>query len=115
MGIASDAYEKAKAFVAPLNNTEKIAIVIASSFTGDNSSWTAYSNTDGVDGLNFYYFVSAFPMTNALTQTWNRDLFAAQFEAVGKEYFGTGNDVVDGALLGPLGRVPEGLCLCLEG
>jgi beta-glucosidase len=47
-------------------------------------------------------------MTNALTQTWNRDLIAAQFKAVGDEYFAMGYNVVDGALLGPLGRVPEG-------
>jgi beta-glucosidase len=48
-------------------------------------------------------------MGNALTQTWNRDLIAAQFKAVGEEYFGTGHNMVDGALLGPLGRVPEGM------
>lgn len=81
---------------------------MATSFTGTNKSWTAYSNTDGVDGLNFYYFVSAFPMTNALTMTWNRALISAQFKAVGDEYFATGNNMVDGALLGPLGRVPQG-------
>jgi hypothetical protein len=108
LGIAADAYEKAKAFIAPLNNTQKIAIVMATSFTSDNASWSAYTNTDGVDGLNFYFFVSAFAMGNALTQTWNRDLIAAQFGAVGAEYFATGNNMVDGALLGPLGRVPEG-------
>lgn len=77
MGIASDAYEKAKAFVALLNTTEKIAIAIASSFTSANASWDAYLNTDGVDGLNFYYFVSSFPMTNALIQTWDRTLINA--------------------------------------
>lgn len=109
LGIASDAYEKAKAFVAPLNVTQKIAIVMASDFTSDNASWTAYTNTDGVDGINFYYYVSGFCMGNALTQTWNRDLIEAQFKAVGEEYFGTGHNMVDGALLGPLGRVPQGL------
>lgn len=108
LGIASDAYAKAKAFVAPLTNAEKIKIVIASSFEGTNSSWSAYRNTDGVDGLNFYFFVSAFTMTNALTQTWDRDLFSAHFQAVGEEYFGQGLNLVDGALLGPLGRVPQG-------
>lgn len=108
LGVAAEAYEKAKAFVTPLNTTEKIAIVMASSFTGTNSSWTKYSNTDGVCGLNFYYYVSAFPMTNALTMTWNRELISEQFKAIGEEYFATGNDVVDGALLSPLGRVPQG-------
>lgn len=108
LGIASDAYEKAKAFVAGLNSTQKIAIVMASSFTSDNASWTAYANTDGVSGINFYFHVSGFVMNNALTQTWDRDLIAAQYKAIGVEYLGTGHNVVDGALLGPLGRVPEG-------
>lgn len=80
----------------------------ASSFTGKNASWSAYENSDGVNGLNFYYFVSAFPTINALTQTWDRSLINAQFEAIGKEYLATGHNVVDSALLGPLGRVPEG-------
>jgi beta-glucosidase len=105
-GIASSAYAKAKAFVSQLNSTQKIAIVMASDFEGSHASWTAYTNTDGVAGLNFYYNVTAFALTNALTQTWNRELFAAQFKAIGERYFGTGHNVVDGALLGPLGRVP---------
>lgn len=109
LGIASDAYEKAKAFVAPLNETQRIAIVMASSFTSDNASWSAYTNTDGVSGLNFYMFVSGFPMGNTNTMTWNRDLIAAPFAAVGQEYFNTGHNVIDGALLGPLGRVTEGM------
>ncbi|KAJ5682768.1 beta-glucosidase D [Penicillium macrosclerotiorum] len=108
LGIASEAYTKAKEFVAQLNNTEKISIVKASSFKHSNISWEAYENTDGVSGLNFYYYVSAFPMGNALTQTWNRDLISAQFKAVGEEYRAIGYNLVDGALLGPLGRVPEG-------
>lgn len=91
-----------------MTNAEKIKIVIASDFESTNASWSAYRNTDGVDGLNFYFFVSAFTMTNALTQTWDRDLFSAHFQAVGEEYFGQGLNLVDGALLGPLGRVPQG-------
>lgn len=86
---------------------------MASSFENANSSWNAYANTDGVSGLNFYYHVSGFVMGNALTQTWNRDLIAAQFSAIGDEYFATGYNVVDGALLGPLGRVPQGESMLL--
>lgn len=108
LGIASDAYVKAKAFIAPLTNAEKIKIITASDFDSGNSSWSPYTSNDGVDGLNFYFFVSAFSMTNALTQTWDRNLFAAQFKAVGEEYLGQGMNFVDGALLGPLGRVPQG-------
>lgn len=94
--------------MSQLTNEQKALIANASSFSSNNVSWSEYENTDGVSGLNFYYYVSAFPMGNALTQTWNRDLAAAQFEAVGKEYKAVGYNLVDGALLGPLGRVPEG-------
>lgn len=80
----------------------------ASSFTGTNGSWSAYKNTDGVNGINFYFYVSAFTAANALTQTWDRDLYTAQFQALGDEYFSMGLNLIDGALLGPLGRVPEG-------
>ncbi|KAH6664917.1 glycoside hydrolase family 3 C-terminal domain-containing protein [Halenospora varia] len=106
---SAEACAKAKACVTPLNTIQKIAIVMASSFTSDNAPWTAYTNTDGVSGLNFYMYVSAFPKGNANTVTWNRDLITAQFEAASKAYFATGWDVVDGALLGPLGCVPEGI------
>ncbi|KAJ5263290.1 beta-glucosidase D [Penicillium angulare] len=108
LGGASEAYQKAKAFISQLSNEEKSLIVNASSFNRNGVSWSEYENTDGVSGLNFYYYVSAFPMGNALTQTWNRDLAAAQFKAVGDEYKAVGYNLVDGALLGPLGRVPEG-------
>lgn len=48
-------------------------------------------------------------MPNALTMTWNRELIAAQFKALGDEYFASGYSFVDGGpVLGPLGRVPEG-------
>lgn len=53
MGIASDAYEKAKTLVADLNSPERIAVIMTSSSTGKNSSWDVYKNTDGVDGLKF--------------------------------------------------------------
>ncbi|RDW92678.1 hypothetical protein BP5796_02072 [Coleophoma crateriformis] len=108
LGIASDAYEKAKAFVAPLNNTQKIDIITASSFTSGNSSWTGYENQGGVSGLNKFYYVSAFPMGNSIIQTWSRDLIAAQFKAVGDEFFASGVSLVDSVVIGPLGRVPEG-------
>lgn len=81
---------------------------MAGSFTTDNSSWASYVIADSPAGLNKYFYVSAFPMGNGLTQTWNRDLIAAQYEAVGKEFFATGNSMVDAAVLSPLGRVPEG-------
>lgn len=67
------------AFVAPLNSSQKMPIVYASSFTSDNVSWNAYTNTDSVSGLNFYMFVSSFAMGNANTMTWNRDLISQQF------------------------------------
>lgn len=104
LGVASEAYTKAKAFAAQLNNTEKISIVMAQSVSSANASWTSYSLADGVDGLNFYFHVSAFTSSNALAQTWDRSLFGAHFAAVGSEYRALGLDLVDGAVIGPLGR-----------
>jgi hypothetical protein len=55
-----------------------------------------------------YYQVSGFALANALAQTRNRDLIAQQFKAAGDEFFGSGFNEVDGPVLGPLGRVPQG-------
>lgn len=48
-------------------------------------------------------------MGNSIVQTWSRDLIAAQFKAVGDEFFAAGVSLVDSVVIGPLGRVPEGL------
>jgi beta-glucosidase len=105
LGVYADAYEKAKTFVAALNNTEKIAIITGQSIDG---VWTALNNKDGVSGINYQYFVSGFSMANALTMTWDRSHFEAQFKAVGEEFYGMGYNLINGPEAGPLGRTPWG-------
>jgi beta-glucosidase len=86
LGIAQAAYDKASAFVAGLSNEQKIAIVNGGSLSG-NVTWNAYQLRDGEAGVNLQFYVSGFPMVHALTMTWNQDLYAAQFKAVGDEFY----------------------------
>lgn len=107
LGIASDAYEKASLFVQRLTNAQKAKIIVGSSFTGD-VSWTPLASKDGVAGVNMALFVSGFPMINAATMTWNRDLVEAQFKATGEEFYGLGYSLIMGPVASPLGRDPYG-------
>ncbi|KAF7537615.1 hypothetical protein G7054_g3584 [Neopestalotiopsis clavispora] len=107
LGIAQAAYDKATAFVAGLSNDQKITIIGGGSLTG-NATWNTLQLRDGESGVNLQFYVSGFSMVNALTMTWNRDLYAAQFKAVGEEFYALGFQVVDGPLPGALGRVPWG-------
>ncbi|KAF6833223.1 beta-glucosidase D protein [Colletotrichum musicola] len=107
LGSFDDAYQKAKAFVATLDNAAKISIITGQSITG-NATWTALANKDGVSGINYAFYVSGFTMANALTMSWNRELIEQQFRAVGDEFYGMGYNLINGPEPGPLGRVPYG-------
>ncbi|KAF3020075.1 hypothetical protein E8E14_001634 [Neopestalotiopsis sp. 37M] len=107
LGPASDAFEKAKAFIDSLTNEEKAKIIVGSSFTG-NVSWTPLASKDGVPGINMALFVSGFPMPNAATMTWNRDLFKQQFQATGEEFYDMGYNLIQAFVASPLGRDPYG-------
>ncbi|KAF0319592.1 periplasmic beta-glucosidase [Colletotrichum asianum] len=111
LGDFNDAYEKAKAFVATLDNAAKISIITGQSVTSNStsgSSWTALANKDGVSGINYAFYVSGFTMANALTMSWNRELIEQQFRAIGDEFYGMGYNLINGPEPGPLGRVPYG-------
>lgn len=86
LGIAQAAYDKAVAFVAGLSNEQKISVINGGSLSG-NVTWNAYQLRDGESGVNLQFYVSGFSMVHALTMTWNRDLYAAQFKAVGEEFY----------------------------
>lgn len=86
LGIAQAAYDKATAFVAGLSNEQKISIIGGESLEG-NVTWSTLQLRDGESGVNLQFYVSGFSMVNALTMTWNRDLYAAQFKAVGEEFY----------------------------
>jgi len=53
--------------------------------------------------------VLGFPMENGNTVTWNRDLIATQFKAIGDEFFATSHNVINGVVFVTLDPVPEGL------
>jgi len=85
------AYAKAQALVAQLNNTEKVEIITGSDVASVN--WTALQFKDGDQGVISYYDASGFSETSALVQTWDRNLWTLQMEAVGAEMYGKGFQV----------------------
>ncbi|OJJ61476.1 hypothetical protein ASPSYDRAFT_29964 [Aspergillus sydowii CBS 593.65] len=105
LGVYQSAYEKAQTLVSSLNTTEKITVITGGSIDG---VWTALQSKDGMSSVNQQYYVSSFPLGNALAMTWNRSLAYDQFLATGKEFYGVGYNLVNGAVSGPLGRTPWG-------
>ncbi|KAK8208484.1 putative beta-glucosidase D [Phyllosticta capitalensis] len=109
LGEFAEAYAKAKAFVAGLTNAEKVSIITGSDVDSSNgSSWTALANKDGFAGINYQYYVSGFPMGNALAMTWDKDYFDAEAYASGREFYLMGYNLINGPEAGPLGRTPWG-------
>ncbi|KAK4495538.1 hypothetical protein PRZ48_013870 [Zasmidium cellare] len=112
LGDYQAAYDKAKAFVAQLTNSQKITIITGGSITSNSSnssvSWTALNNKDGFAGINQQYYVSAFPMGGALAMTWNREHFEAEAKASGREFYLMGYNLINGPVAGPFGRTPYG-------
>ncbi|KAL3477746.1 glycoside hydrolase superfamily [Aspergillus californicus] len=105
LGEYQSAYEKAKELVAGLNITEKVSLVTGGSVDG---VWTALETKDGMSSVNQQYYVSSFPLGNALSMTWNRTSAYDQFRATGKEFYELGYNLVNGPMSGPLGRTPWG-------
>lgn len=58
--------------------------------------------------MNGQYFVSAFPMGQALAMTWDKDHFEAEAKASGTEFYLEGSNLINGPVVGPLGRTPYG-------
>ncbi|KAL4953490.1 glycoside hydrolase superfamily [Aspergillus filifer] len=100
LGIYDSAYQKAKALVAGLNTTEKVTIITGGSIDG---KWTALESKDGISGVNQAYYVSSFPLGNALAMSWNKSRVYDQFLATGSEFYGLGYNLVNGPVPGPLG------------
>lgn len=88
LGITADAYQKAVAFVSALTNAQKVSIITGTSISDSNVTWTAYTSADGGSGVNKQFYVSGFSAPSALTMTWDRQLIAEQFKAVGEEFYG---------------------------
>lgn len=88
LGITAEAYQKAVAFVSGLTNAQKVSIITGTDISDSNATWTAYSSADGGSGVNKQFFVSGFSAPAALTMTWDRQLIADQFKAIGEEFYG---------------------------
>lgn len=88
LGITAEAYEKAVAFVSTLTNAQKVSIITGTDISDSNVTWTAYSSADGGSGVNKQFYVSGFSAPAALTMTWDRQLIAEQFKAIGEEFYG---------------------------
>ncbi|KKY37031.1 putative periplasmic beta-glucosidase [Diaporthe ampelina] len=138
LGITAEAYEKAVAFVSTLTNAQKVSVITGSDISDSNVTWEAYTATDGGSGINKQFYVSGFSVPASLTMTWDRELIAEQFKAIGEEFYGVSNPqrkgentlhinktgqqgtnhtqnvsqmgykLVYGPVVSPAGRVPEG-------
>ncbi|KAL4983845.1 glycoside hydrolase superfamily [Aspergillus falconensis] len=105
LGAYESAYQKAKSLISSLNTAEKVAVITGGSVDG---VWNGLQSKDGMSGVNMAYYVSSFPLGNALAMTWNASRAYDQFLATGKEFFGLGYNLVNGPEPGPLGRTPWG-------
>lgn len=108
LGEYQSAYDKAKAFVSNLTNSQKVTIITGGSITNGSTTWTALNNKDGFAGMNGQYYVSSFPMGQALAMTWNKTQFEAEAKASGLEFYLEGQNLINGPVVGPLGRTPYG-------
>ena len=113
MGNFTEAYGKAKAFVAQLSNSQKISVIgkgdiTSNSSSASNASWTTYTSKDAFAGMNNDYFVSGFSMGNAMSMTWDLEMVHAEAKASGDEFYGRGYALISSLEGGPLGRTPWG-------
>jgi beta-glucosidase len=90
-----------------LTNDQKVQVITGQSFAG-NVTWTAMRTGDGGNGINMKFFVTGFSAASALGMTWNSDLFAAQYQAIGEEFYNYGINLDAGPVVAPLGRTAWG-------
>ncbi|KAK6214287.1 hypothetical protein LQW54_004513 [Pestalotiopsis sp. IQ-011] len=105
LGIATEAYGKAKAFVALLSNEQKIKIIGGQTFDDGNISWAGYSGQDGINSVNNQAYVSGFSTAAAVGMTWNPDLAEAQYKALGEEFYAVGSNLINAGVSSPNGRI----------
>jgi beta-glucosidase len=63
---------------------------------------------DGSQGLEAYFYRSAFLESSAVAQTWDKELIKADFFAVGQEFYDKCYNLLNGPTVGPQGRTPWG-------
>lgn len=96
LGIYEDAYQKAKTFAAKLTTAQKVSLITGGSINGSDFTWTALQNKDGFAGINNQYYVSGFPMGNALAMTWDRRHVEDEAKASGREFYLMGYNLING-------------------
>jgi beta-glucosidase len=98
LGIYKDAYQKAKAFASKLTTAQKVSLITGGDVNGSDFTWSALENKDGFAGINSQYFVSGFPMGNALAMTWSREHAEDEAKASGREFYLMGYNLINGQL-----------------
>lgn len=99
LGAYQDAYQKAKTFISKLSIAQKVSVITGESVNGTNFTWTALENKDGFAGINSHYYVSGFPMGNALAMTWDRQHCLDEANAAGREFYLMGYNLINGQCL----------------
>ncbi|KAF7596630.1 hypothetical protein BBP40_000552 [Aspergillus hancockii] len=87
------AYEKTSAFVDGLTTAPKLALITASAVNSTKGTFDGLNFLDGDMGLQVYYYVSVFSLSNALAMTWDEDPIYSQAIAVATEYYQKGLQV----------------------
>ncbi|KAF7542166.1 hypothetical protein G7054_g68 [Neopestalotiopsis clavispora] len=108
LGMATDAFNKAKAMVDQMTNAQKVKVITGQGVTSANVTWPGLVSKDGVAGINQNFFVSGFAEPNAATMTWNKTLYQLHSKALGEEFYGSGYNLIMGPVASPLGRDPLG-------
>jgi beta-glucosidase len=96
LGIYEKSYQKAKSFVSKLTTAQKVSIITGGDVNGTEITWSALGNKDGFAGINSQYYVSGFPMGNALAMTWSRQHFEDEAKASGREFYLMGYNLING-------------------
>ncbi|GLA04723.1 hypothetical protein AnigIFM60653_004782 [Aspergillus niger] len=102
----ASAYNNSVAAVATLSNADKIRLISGQSVPAIN--FEPETSNDGSQGLESFFYVTSFPESSAMAQTWDPELIKAGFHAVGQEFHDKGYTMINGPTVGPQGRTPWG-------
>ncbi|KAL4795290.1 glycosyl hydrolase family 3 N terminal domain-containing protein [Aspergillus venezuelensis] len=74
----------------------------------DLQEWASAYNQSTATGLEGFFYVTSFPESFAMAQTWDPELNQTVFHAVADEYYNKGYSMIFGPTVGPQGRTPLG-------
>ncbi|PQE07866.1 beta-glucosidase M protein [Rutstroemia sp. NJR-2017a WRK4] len=112
------AYAKAEAFVSQLTLSEKVNLATGwvDPSTGCSGSilpiprlgFPGFCLQDATSGVRSVDYVNAYPSPLHIGASWNRELTSALAKNVATEFRLKGANVINGPVIGPLGRVTTG-------